>query len=297
LIARLALSLLLSLAAGGAGAALSGKLVSTGSDTLGALSSLWAQALMRDHPAVTVQVRAVGSSAAPTALLEGTADIGPMSRPMTAVELQGFTERYGYAPTAVPVAVDTLAVFVHRENPLRSIRRSELDAIFSANRRCGGVEAIDHWSQLGLGGPWENRPVVRYGRGGASGTFGYFRTRLLCGGDYAARVNRLVGSAAVVRAVGDDPAGIGYGSAGFLSPSVRRLRVLDEGVAAPSLSRDLTLYVNLEPGRPLPALLRAYLRVALGQAGQNEVRAVGYTPLDRARRDELWDRLELERSP
>lgn len=273
--------------------ALSGKLVSTGSDTLGALSTLWAQGVMTDNPAVRVQVRAVGSSAAPTALVQGTSDIGPMSRPMTSAELRNFFSRYGYAPTAVPVAVDTLAVFVHRDNPLQSIRREQLDALFSSNRRCGATTSISTWGSLGVGGRWRDRYVTVYGRSATSGTYGFFRRHVLCGGDFSARVNRLVGSAAVVRAVGDDLTSVGYASAGFVSNSVRRLRVLDEQAAEINLSRDLLLYINLPPDRELSDLLQLYLREALGDPGQAMVRAAGYTPLSRARRNLIWGELRL----
>jgi phosphate transport system substrate-binding protein len=272
---------------------LAGKLVSTGSDTLGVLSSQWAQTIMRDHPAVTVQVRAIGSSAAPTALVEGTADLGPMSRPMTALEVQAFTARFGYPPLAVPVAVDRLAVFVHRSNPLRRLPRRALDAMFSANRRCGAQSPLESWSELGLGERWQSRRITRYGRSAASGTYGFFRGALLCGGDYAPRVNRLVGSAAVVRAVGEDRDGIGYSSAGFLSDSVRELRILDDSDEALDLSRDLQIYVNLPPGEALPALVAAYLSTALSDAGQTVVSAAGYTPLARRRRLELRQDLGL----
>lgn len=263
---------------------LTGKLVSTGSDTLGVLSSQWAQTVMRDHPEITVQVRAIGSSAAPTALVEGTADLGPMSRPMTALEIQAFTARFGYPPLAVPVAVDRLAVFVHRSNPLRRLPRGVLDAMFSANRRCGAEAPVEYWSALGLGERLPSRRIARYGRSASSGTYGFFRGALLCGGDYAPRVNRLVGSAAVVRAVGEDRYGIGYSSAGFLSDSVRELRIVDESDEVLDLSRDLQIYVNLPPGESLPALVAAYFSTALSDAGQAVVSAAGYTPLARQRR-------------
>jgi phosphate transport system substrate-binding protein len=270
-----------------------GKLVSTGSDTLGALSALWAQALMRDEPGVTVQVRAIGSSAAPTALVEGTAELGPMSRPMSEAETRAFVRRFGYAPTAVPVAEDRLAVFVHRHNPLRRLARLQLDALFSANRRCGAAAGVRRWQELGLDGAWGRLPVTRYGRSSASGTYEFFRAQLLCGGDYDARVNRLVGSAAVVRAVGDDTSAIGYASAGFLSSSVRRIPVLDADGAELNLSRDLLVYVNRPPGEALPALVAAYLREALSERGQTAVRAAGYAPLEVQRRQRLLGELGL----
>jgi phosphate transport system substrate-binding protein len=270
-----------------------GKLVSTGSDTLGALSAIWAQSLMRDRPGVTVQVRAIGSSAAPTALIEGTAELGPMSRPMSRGEQAAFRERVGYDPLGVPVAVDNLAVFVHRHNPLTHITRRALDAVFSASRRCGAAEPQTHWADLGLPGDWAPQPIARYGRSSASGTYGYFRQTLLCGGDFAARVNRLVGSAAVVRAVSTDTTAIGYASAGFLSDGVRQLSVTDEdGVPLP-LSRDLLVYINRPPGAPLPPLVRAYLEEALSRRGQQAVLAAGYTPLGESRLAALRRSLDL----
>ena len=280
-----------------ASASLNGRLVSTGSDTLGALSSLWAQALMREHPGVRVQVRAVGSSAAPTALVQATADIGPMSRPMSEAEKNNFVSRYGYVPTAIPVAVDTLAVIVHRENPLRSVRRRQLDSLFSANRRCGGTAGISRWGDLGLGAPLGNRRVSRYGRDAASGTYGFFRMQILCGGDFAPRVGRLVGSAAVVRAVATDHAAIGYVSRGFVTDSVRRLQVVHDDGREMDLSRDLFLYVNRPPGQALSPLVRAYLQQVFSEAGQNVVRAAGYTPLGGAQRAALREALQLDAAP
>lgn len=294
---RLLIAALLVLHSALAAAESGGKLVSTGSDTLGALSALWAQGVMEAVPDVTVQVRAVGSSAAPIALIEGTAEIGPMSRPMTGTELERFRARYGYAPTAVPVAVDTLAVFVHRDNPLRSLTQRELDGIFSANHRCGGAPDSRRWRDLGITAPWGSRVISAYGRDAASGTYGFFRRELLCGGDYGVWVNRLVGSAAVVRAVGADVSAIGYASSGFLSDGVRKLRVVLEDGSDINLSRDLLLYLNLEPNSMPRGLLRSYLRYALSAEGQALVRAAGYTPLTAERRVALQRTLLLESKP
>jgi phosphate transport system substrate-binding protein len=273
---------------------LSGKLVSTGSDTLGSLTALWAEALMRDYPGVTVQVRAIGSGAAPTALIEGTADIGPMSRPMSEAEEHSFARRYGYAPTAVPVALDAIAVFVHRDNPLELLTVRQLDAVFSATRRCGGPAALGFWGELGLGGRWSRRFISVYGRSAASGTYSFFRREVLCRGDFSNGVNRLVGSSAVVRAVGDDPEGIGYASAGYVNSNVRRLRVVEEDRVTPvSLSRRLYLYVNAPPARNLDPVVSAFLSMALGDEGQREVLRSGYLALPEPERALLRSKLLL----
>ena len=260
--------------------ALRGKLVSAGSDTLGSLSSLWAERVQARHPEVLVQVRAIGSAAAPTALIQGTADIGPMSRPMSPSERQRFFQRYGYAPTAVPVAADEIAVFVHRDNPLARVKLAELDALFSSTRRCGYPRLLRDWRGVGAFDGLQPRPVSLYGRSAASGTHSIFRQKVLCGGDFAPAVNRLVGSSAIVNAVARDPNGIGYASAGFVDARVRAVRIVDGSDGRElRLSRELLLYVNRPPTAALDSLVAAYLDLVLSREGQREVERAGYRPL------------------
>ena len=279
---------------------MSGKLVSTGSDTLGSLSSRWAKALGRRYPGLLMQVRAIGSGAAPTALIQGTADVGPMSRPMSPAEERAFVRRFGYGPTAVPVARDEIAVFVHRDNALERISVPQLDAVFSATRRCGYHRPIRDWRRLD-GGADERidapaRPISLYGRSATSGTYSFFRSRVLCRGDFAPDLNRLVGSSAVVRAVARDPRGVGYASAGYLNANVKRLRLLAaDGATEIALSRSLYLYINRGPRAPLEGGLAAFLDLVLSAEGQREVRRSGYLPLSAARVARLRESLGLAR--
>ncbi|MDZ4150333.1 PstS family phosphate ABC transporter substrate-binding protein, partial [Methylicorpusculum sp.] len=90
----------------------SGNLSSVGSDTLANLMTLWAEEFNRLYPNVNVQIQAAGSSTAPPALTEGTSNLGPMSREMTDNEVEAFESKYGYKPTAIPVAIDALVVMV-----------------------------------------------------------------------------------------------------------------------------------------------------------------------------------------
>lgn len=257
-----------------------GKLVSAGSDTLGSLSSLWAELLRQRHPGIVVQVRAIGSGSAPTALVQGTADLGPMSRPMSPAEVGRFFQRYGYAPTAVPVAFDEIAVFVHPHNPIERIALSELDAVFSVTRRCGHPRLLGDWQALAPGSAGAQRPISLYGRSAASGTYSVFRDKVLCGGDFSPRLNRLVGSSAVVRAVASDRYGIGYASAGYVNATVKRLEIVaGDGSRSDRLARELYLYINRPPGTPLEPLVAAYLDLVLSPTGQSEVRREGYRPL------------------
>ena len=171
---------------------ISGSISSIGSDTLANLVTLWAEEFKRAYPAVNVQIQAAGSSTAPPALTEGTSSLGPMSRKMKDKELESFEARYGYKPTAVPVAIDALAVFVHKDNPITSLSMQEVDSIFSSTLRCGGDAIISAWGELGLSGAWVGRDIQLFGRNSVSGTYGYFKKQALCKGDFKNKVSDLI---------------------------------------------------------------------------------------------------------
>lgn len=270
---------------------LSGNLSSAGSDTLANLMTLWGQDFSQHYPNVNLQIQAAGSSTAPTALAAGAAQLGPMSRPMKAAEISAFEHRYGYPPLAVPVAVDALVVLVHQDNPLRGLNLQQLDRIFSSTRRCGENSAIQRWGQLGLQGSWAARTLQRFGRNSASGTYGYFKLRALCGGDFMTQVNELPGSASVVQAVAGSLSGIGYASMGFRASGVRLLPLAESGnnYVAPTeshvrngsypLARYLYIYINKAPNQPLESLTAAFLDRVLSVPGQALVKHDGYLPL------------------
>ncbi|OVZ98480.1 PstS family phosphate ABC transporter substrate-binding protein [Yersinia vastinensis] len=270
---------------------LSGNLSSVGSDTLANLMSLWAEDFNHHYPGVNLQIQAAGSSTAPAALAAGAAQLGPMSRPMKAAEIAAFTQRYGYPPLAVPVAVDALVVFVHQDNPLNKITLSQLDAIFSQNRRCGEPRRIVRFGELGLGEGWAARSLQLYSRNSASGTYGFFKHRVLCDGDFMDNVNELPGSASVVQAIAGSLNSMGYASIGFRNSGVKPLSLSANGqdFVMPTaenvkdgrypLSRYLYIYINKAPGQPLEPLTAAFLARVLSPEGQKRVTHDGYLPL------------------
>lgn len=282
-----------------------GSLDVTGSDTLAGLMMRWGEQLEHRYPGVSLQLQATGSATAPPALTQGTSRIGAMSRGMTDAELTAFVARYGYPPTRVPVAIDALVVFVHRNNPLEALSLTQLDAIFSDTRRCGADDAIDRWGEASLEGAWQDRPIDRHSRNAASGTFGVFKREVLCHGDFRRDVNQYSGSAAVVAAVADSPGGIGYSGMGYVTASVRPLALIDaqrrriEASAATAISgaypltRLLYLYINLPPGGELPPLERAFFDLVLSKAGQARVREAGFIPLPEATLQEARVTLRL----
>jgi len=274
---------------------ISGNLSSVGSDTLANLVTLWAESYKREYPNLNIQIQAAGSSTAPPALTEGTAGIGPMSRKMKDAELQAFEQRFGYPPTAVPVAIDALAIFVNKDNPLRQLTLEQVDAIFSSTRLCGGPHELKTWGDLGLTGDWARRPIQRFGRNSVSGTYGYFKEAALCRGDFRANVNEQPGSASVVQAISQSLGGIGYSGIGYQTASVHTLALARQGTTdfvednqANTLSgryplaRYLYVYVNKAPNRPLNPLEGEFLRLILSRSGQEAVVKDGYIPLPAA---------------
>lgn len=272
------------------GAGVSGNLSSIGSDSLANLMTLWAEEYKKQYPSVNIQIQAAGSSTAPPALTEGTANLGPMSRAMKDVELQAFEAKYGYKPTAVPVAVDALAVFVHKDNPIKSLDMAQVDGIFSSNRLCGGSN-IQKWGDLGLTGEWADKPIQLFGRNSVSGTYGYFKETALCKGDFRGNVNEQPGSASVVQSVSQSLNGIGYSGIGYRTASVKAVPLSKKGGEAFEaneanalagkfpLARFFYVYVNKAPNKPLAPLEAEFLKMVLSQQGQQIVAKDGYIPL------------------
>lgn len=269
---------------------LAGTLDSIGSDSLNNLMTYWAEAFRALHPNVTIQIEGKGSSTAPTALIEGTAQIGPMSRPMKATEINQFRARFGYDPHAVSVALDTLAIYVHRNNPLEAISLRDLDGIFSQNG-FSGARSIERWSDMGIVSPWAQRKIALYGRNSASGTYGFFKNLVLRGGDFRPTMNEQPGSSAVVEGVATDILGIGFSGIGYRHSGVKLLPVSRDGEppVLPTLeaclngdypiARLLYVYVNKSPTHGVDPIAREFLRFILSEAGQTIVEEDGYYPL------------------
>ncbi|MCC5874303.1 MAG: phosphate ABC transporter substrate-binding protein PstS family protein [Gammaproteobacteria bacterium] len=271
----------------------SGNLTSIGSDTLNNLMTLWAEEFRTFYPSVNVQIQGAGTSTAPPALVEGTSSFGPMSRGMRDSETASFEERHGYPPTLVPVAIDTIAVFVNRDNPIAGMSLPQVDAVFSSTRRCGAPSDITRWGQLGMSGAWANRDITIYSRNAVSGTYGFFRQHALCDGDFKDSMNEQPGSASVVQGVTESLNGIGYSGIGYETAGVRAipLRRDAEGTeyfepnaenAASGdypLARFLYVAVNKHPERAMPPRESEFLRLVLSKQGQEVTVRDGFIPL------------------
>ncbi len=270
----------------------SGNLSSVGSDTLANLMTLWAEEYKKLYPNVNIQIQAAGSSTAPPALTEGTSNLGPMSRKMKDKERDAFEKKYGYKPTAIPVAIDALAVYVNKDNPIKGLTIPQVDAIFSSTRKCGYEADINSWKQVGLEGSWADKPIQIYGRNSVSGTYGYFKKKALCKGDYKSNVNEQPGSASVVQSVTSSLNGIGYSGIGYKTSGVKAVPLTkkpggDFIEATPEnavsgkypLARFLYVYVNKQPNKELQPLEKEFIKMVLSKIGQQIVIKDGYIPL------------------
>jgi phosphate transport system substrate-binding protein len=284
----------------------SGNLNSIGSDTLNNLMTLWAEGFQKQYPNVRIQIEGKGSSTAPPAVIAGTAQLGPMSRAMKAEEIDAFEKKFGYKPTAVKVAVDALAVYVHKDNPLEQLTLAQVDAAFSKTRKGGYKKDVRNWGDLGLTGAWAAKPISLYGRNSASGTYGYFKENALYKGDYRDTVKEQPGSASVVQGVTEDLASIGYSGVGYKTSGVKALRLAakEGGTAYGSddianiyagnypLARFLFVYINKTPNKPLDPLVGEFLKYVLSKQGQEVVVKDGYLPVQSRIIDEELAKLQ-----
>lgn len=270
----------------------SGNVNSIGSDTLNNLMTLWAEGFRKQYPNVKIQIEGKGSSTAPPALIEGTAQLGPMSRTMKNTEIDAFERKFRYKPTAFPVAIDALAVYVNKDNMVKGLTMPQVDAIFSKSRRWGHSENIQSWKQAGAADGLGNEPISIYGRNSASGTYGFFKEHALKNGDFKDEVKEQPGSASVVQSVSEDQAGIGYSGIGYLTSNVRAVplaekdgmpymeatqRNADNG--SYPLWRHLYLYVNKAPDKPLDPIVKEFIKFIYSKEGQKVVIKDGFFPL------------------
>ncbi|MBD3222807.1 phosphate ABC transporter substrate-binding protein PstS family protein [bacterium] len=271
----------------------SGSIKSIGSDTMNNLMALWSEDFRSIYPSVQVEIEGKGSSTAPPALIAGTSNFGPMSRAMKSAEQDAFEANFGYQCTHLRTAIDMLAVFVHKDNPIEGLTLEQLSAIFAKNP----THNLRTWGDLGLTGEWANKPISLYGRNSASGTYGFFKKNALAKLDFKDSVKEQAGSSAVIQAVARDKYGIGYSGIGYKTADVRAVPLsADPGMGGEyveaiadnaytgeyPLARFLYLTINYKPGSELDPLRREFVTYVFSHEGQLNVVKDGYYPVTAA---------------
>ncbi len=270
----------------GGASGVSGSIKSVGSDTMLNLMTLWGQEFKKLYPNVTTEVEGKGSGTAPTALTEAQAQFGPMSRPMKSNEIDAFEKKFGYKPTELRAAVDTLAVFVHKDNPIKSLSFDQLQQVFSVKGK-----ADITWGDLGLTGEWKDKPVSLFGRNSVSGTHVYFKEHALAKTDFKPTVKEQPGSSGVVQAIASDKFAIGYSGIGYRTADVRAVPIVGKGTKAVEpnsetalsgeypLARFLLVYVNYKPGAQLEPLRAEFIKMIFSKQGQEVVVKNDFDPV------------------
>jgi phosphate transport system substrate-binding protein len=287
-------------------AGVSGQIKSVGSDTLGNAMELWVKGFHERYPDANITIEAKGSATAPSALLEGSSQFGPMSRIMTPAETEAFEKKYGYKVSSIAVAVDALALYVNKDNPIRCLSVEQVDQIFSANRKGSGGKSISTWGDAGLTGEWATKPIALYGRNDISGTHEFFRTVALFGGDFKPEVKQQVGSEAVVENVAKDKFAIGYSGIGYKTDGVRTVplsvtfgrQCYDTSAEATysgnyPIARFLYIYFNKKPNEALDPLRGEFIKYVLSKDGQALTEKSGFYPLTNDMREKEFKRLGL----
>jgi phosphate transport system substrate-binding protein len=271
---------------------LAGQLKSVGSDTMGELMKQWAAGFKGLYPNVTIDIDAKGSATAPPALLQAASQLGPMSRSMVKSETDAFQGKYGYSPASTPVAVDALAVYVNKDNPIQCLTLQQLDQIFSKDHWNSGGINIATWGDAGLSGDWANRPITLFGRNSKSGTYEVFKETVLYNGDFKNELKEQPGSAEVVQNVVGDKYAIGYSGIGFLNSGVRAVPLAAsqgdkcQDTSAESaytgkypLARYLYVYFNKNPSQAFDPVIEEFLKYVLSRDGQAVTEKAGFYPI------------------
>jgi phosphate transport system substrate-binding protein len=287
--------------------AVAGTIKSVGSDTMNNLMTLWAEGFMEIYPNVQVEIEGKGSSTAPPAIIKGQSTFGPMSRRMKDKEQDEFEKTFGYKCTQLRTSIDMLAVYVHKDNPIKGLTLPQVDAIFSKTRKLGYAKQIRTWGDLGLTGEWASKPISLYGRNSASGTYAFFKDHALGKGDYRDEVKEQPGSSAVIQGVATDKYGIGYSGIGYKTADVKVVSLAEDESAEmiPAnakyaytgeypLARFLFISVNYKPGSDLDPLRREFLKYIFSQEGQQVVVKDGYFPVPWAIAKEDLERVGID---
>lgn len=294
----------------GATAKVSGRIAIAGSDTMQPIIARIASSFKQWQPDVKIAVQGGGSDAALTQFLQdqstirrgdanpkghlvsGHIELLASSRPLTDKEREDFRSRYGFQVTEIPIALDAVAVYVNRQNPIEGLTMEQLDATFGKDRKRGLPAAMTTWGQLGLKGEWDSQSIRRYGTDQRSGTRTFFLQEALLGGAFRADVHEEIGAASEILALSRDGLGIGYASIEYQASTVRVLPLAKktggpfveptaESVADGTypLSRCLYLYAKINPeAKPEPEVLE-FLKFVNSRQGQEIVTKAGAYPL------------------
>jgi phosphate transport system substrate-binding protein len=247
-----------------------------GSDTMVILVQRWTEAYP-DKTATEFQVTGGGSGTGIAALINGTTDICASSRPIKKDEVVQLQKKFGYKGLEIRVAMDGLAIYVHKSNPVKQLSMAQVKDIFTGK--------ITNWKQVG----GNDKPILLYSRENNSGTYEFFKDFVLNKQDFAANAQHMAGTAALINAVSKDGNSIGFGGAAY-AMNVKALPIAKDPSAKAviptaatihdgsyPISRFLYFYLNQKPA----GSVKKFIDWVISSTGQKVVTEVGYYPIKR----------------
>jgi len=265
----------------------------------------WVDSFTKMYPNVKITFEGNAGRHPVSSLNFGQTQMAPMSREMKESEIEEIEKKHGFKPSKISVSYDSIAVFVHKDNPIKSLSLEELEAIYSKNRLRESPMDIIKWDQVDVKGEWENQKFNLFGRSSQSGTFGFFKLVVLKKGEFKDTVKEQAGSAAMVQAISKDKMAIGYSSIGYIIPEVKTLALSHKkGVVAYEatnenilslkypLSRKLYIYFLKPPDKPLNILEKEFFKYILSKEGQSIVIKDGFIPISKSDAENVISFLE-----
>ena len=247
-----------------------------GSDTMVILVQRWTEAYP-DKKTTEFQVTGGGSGTGIAALINGTTNICASSRPIKKDEVVQLEKKFGYKGLEIRVAMDGLAIYVHKSNPVKQLSMAQVKDIFTGK--------VTNWKQVG----GNDKPILLYSRENNSGTYEFFKEHVLNKQDFAASAQHMAGTAALINAVSKDMNAIGFGGAAY-AKNVKALPIAKDPsskAVTPTaatihdgsypISRFLYFYLNQKPA----GSVKKFIDWVISPDGQRVVNEVGYYPIKR----------------
>jgi phosphate transport system substrate-binding protein len=246
------------------------------------LVQAWVEEFKKVDPSINIEVSGGGSGVGIAALERGAVDIATASRNIKEKEAKEVIENTGKEPVEFIVAFDALALYVNKNNPIDSITLSDLARIY------GDSNSVHHWKDLGFVIPSvKNDKIIRISRQSSSGTYEFFREKVLHKKDFSLGSCDMNGSKEVVELVGSTKTAIGYSGMGYATHSIKMLKLMKtttDTAYAPTventitkkypLARSLQMYTLGQPD----GSLKKFLDWVLSEDGQKLVAENGFVP-------------------
>ncbi len=264
-----------------------GKLTLIGSNSMSNVAAIWGESFRRMYPDVEIDIQVKSSENAVGSVIDGSANFGLLSRTIEEDEVKAFHSKFGYVPTILTPVLEPQGIFVHKDNPVKSLSLSQLDAIFSTSLKRGETKTARTWGDVGVEGEWAKVAILPQGRSATTGSQVFFQSAILGGGDFRPDMTSNESNPELIEAIAKDARSIGFAGSTFDNPDVKLVPIswrtgeapVDVYNTAYPLVRRLQLVVNHNPKTPLNPLQMEFIKYVFSKSGQQDVVVSGFLPI------------------